>query len=335
MIWLTWRQFRAQGYFAAAVLVAAATVLTFAGVAIAHLWAGSGAASCPATGDCPALESFIDETTRGWLPVAYIFGTALTYLAPPLIGVFWGAPLVARELETGTQRLVWTQSATRARWLATKLSLLGLAAMAFAGLLSLAATLSGGHLDTAAANRLEPMLFGARGVVPVAYAAFAFVLGVLAGMVIRRTVPAMATTLGVYAVAVLAMALGLRGHLLPAKHLTKALDVLNINGFGIHNDTVLSVRGDPGLPGAWVLQNTTVDTSGAVFTGPANPQFCGRRTDPQDCLNWVGTLGLRQQITYQPASRFWAMQWTEAGLFLVLTALLVAAGFWWLRRRSA
>jgi len=40
----------------------------------------------------------------------------LVVAVPGLIGIFWGAPLVARELETGTYRLAWTQSVTRKRW---------------------------------------------------------------------------------------------------------------------------------------------------------------------------------------------------------------------------
>ena len=127
---------------------------------------------------------------------------------PALIGVFWGAPLVARELETGTYRLAWNQSVTRTRWLAVKLGLIGLAAMAAAGLLSLMVTWWSSPIDQALAargpqraqrrNRFAPLLFGARGIVPIGYAAFAFALGVTVGVLIRRTLPAMATTLAVF-----------------------------------------------------------------------------------------------------------------------------------------
>ena len=44
-------------------------------------------------------------------------------IAPAIVGIFWGAPLIARELETGTHRLVWNQTVTRTGWLATKLAL--------------------------------------------------------------------------------------------------------------------------------------------------------------------------------------------------------------------
>ena len=46
----------------------------------------------------------------------------LTIAAPLVLGLFWGAPLIAREIETGTHTLVWTQGVSRRRWLAGKLS---------------------------------------------------------------------------------------------------------------------------------------------------------------------------------------------------------------------
>jgi hypothetical protein len=280
------------------------------------------------------MHAFTTATSNGWVPVAYLLGTALTYLVPVVIGMFWGAPLIARELETGTHRLVWNQTVTRTRWLATKLLLLALVAMAFAGLLSLVATLTSARLDSTELNRLEPLLFGARGIVPVAYAAFAFVLGVVAGMVLRRTVPAMAVTMAVYAVCVLAMVFGLRAHLLPAAHLTQAFDSSQMQNFFIDDDNHVLVTQKLGVPGAWVLKREMVTPAGEKFTGPADPRYCGPRIDPQKCVNWVGTLGLRQESSYQPASRFWPLQWAESGLFLALSGLLAAFGFWWLRRRS-
>jgi hypothetical protein len=111
---------------------------------------------------------------------------------PALIGLFWGAPLIARELEAGTHRLVWNQSVTRTRWLAVKLGLVGLAAVTAAGLGSLAVDWWSDPIDKTAFDqfpRMEPLLFGTRGIVPVAYAAFAFALGVTIGMLVRRRSP--------------------------------------------------------------------------------------------------------------------------------------------------
>jgi hypothetical protein len=340
MIWMTWRQFRTQAIVGAAILIAAVIALVVNGRLIAQQWADSGAGSCPATGDCAALKTFNNATGTGTIVTLYVLGTALLYLVPPMVGVFWGAPLVARELETGTHRLAWNQSVTRGRWLAVKLAVLCGASMAFAGILSLFVWWSSYRVDDNLLNKLTPNLFGARGVVPIGYAAFAFVLGVAAGILIRRTVPAMAVTLGGYIAVIGAMTLWGRAHLLPAKHLIQALDLSvdshNIESFGTSQDGhEMRIVVDPGIKGAWVLHTETIDRAGHVFTGPADMTQCGRDSGPQQCFAWVNTLGLRESVTYQPAGRFWALQWAETGVFLVLAALLVALGFWWLRRRSA
>ena len=50
-------------------------------------------------------------------------------------------------------------------------------------------------------------------------------------------------------------------------------------------------------------------------------------------MNWVGTLGLRQDMTYQPASHFWPLQFAETGIFVAVAVLLAGFCFWWTRRR--
>ena len=337
MIWLTWRQFRIQAITGAVILLAALAVLLVNAQTIAHLWTDSGAASCGGRTGCPGLTSFLGTVRTGTPQILYIGGTALLYLVPPLVGVFWGAPLVARELESGTHRLAWSQSVTRDRWLAVKLAMLGGAAVAFAGLLSLVVTWSSRRVDAAGTiTRLSPVLFGARGVVPIGYAAFALALGVAAGVLIRRTIPAMVVTLAGYTTAVLSMNLRFRGRLIPPVPLTQRLASGNkVTNFRLTPNGRVDLVQDPGLPGAWILQNQTVTASGQVFHGPASPQDCGEQASAQSCLEWVHTLNLRQAILYQPAGRFWALQWAETGVFLALAVLLVAFSFWWLRRRSA
>lgn len=104
---------------------------------------------------------------------------------PGILGIFWGAPLLAREVETGTFRLAWTQSVTRTRWLAIKLAVIALTSMALAGLLALMLTWWASPIDTVNMNRFAPGVFDQRGIVAIGYAAFAFALGVTAGVLIE------------------------------------------------------------------------------------------------------------------------------------------------------
>ena len=86
--------------------------------------------------------------------------------------------------------------------MAVKLAAVGLAAMLTAGLLSLLITWWAGPIDRAGGfpasvgplTRFSPVLFGARDIVPVGYAAFAFVLGVTAGVLVRGLTLRLPTT---------------------------------------------------------------------------------------------------------------------------------------------
>jgi hypothetical protein len=331
MIWFTWRLFRIQTWITIGALTVLAVLLAVTGRSIADAYAAANVAACH--GDCSAaINSFLQQARNGTSGTVFNLATAMMYVVPALIGIFWGAPLIARELETGTHRLAWNQSVTRTRWLATKLAIVGAAAAVTAGLLSWAVTSWAHHIDHATGNRITPQLFSARGIVPIGYALFAFALGVTLGMLIRRTVPAMAATLGIYIAAVISMPLWIRAHLLPASRATTPLDMSSLNEFNMRDNGHMTVLGRGGVAG-WMLSNRTITPTGHIFTGPANPQYCSRDVSPKACLDWVGTLGLRQDITYQPANHFWPLQWTETGIFLAVAVLLAGFCFWWTRRR--
>ncbi len=332
MTWFTWRQFRTQTWITIGGLAVIAAVLAISGHNVADLWISSGAAACHS--NCgAAISTFLDQVTRsGFDDKVHNFSTGLVYVVPAVIGIFWGAPLIARELETGTHRLAFNQSITRTRWLATKLIVVGTAAAATAGLLSWAATAWAHHIDHATGIMLKPQYFGARGIVPIGYALFAFALGVTAGMLIRRTVPAMATTLAIYIAAVISMPLWIRAHLAPVAHAITPLDVSRIDSLTKGPGGTLEVVSGVHPSGAWELSNKTITATGHLFTGPASPQYCGN-PNPEPCLNWIGSLGLRQDITYQPVSHFWPLQFAETGIFIAAAVLLAGFCFWWARRR--
>lgn len=201
MIWLTWRQFRGTAAITAAALALLAAILLVTGPGLADEYS-TGIAACGS--DCgDFVKAFFTDHQGEFLAV-----TAVALVLPALIGLFLGAPLITRELESGTHRLVWTQSVTRTRWLAVKLGLVGAAAVAAAGLGSLGVDWWSGPIDKSAGDdfaRMEPLLFAARGIVPIGYAAFAFAVGATVGLLIRRTLPAMAATLAVFLVVQIAM----------------------------------------------------------------------------------------------------------------------------------
>jgi hypothetical protein len=346
MMWLTWRQFRAQAIAGAAALAVLAIVLAVTGLHLAHLFDSSGVATCQVHGDCgPLVSAFTQQVQASGYKVLFNLTIALLLVTPALIGIFWGAPLVTREIEAGTFRLAWNQSVTRVRWMAVKLGLIGLASIATAGLLTLmvswwaspidrAGALPAGRNGTTGLNRFVPVLFDARGIVPIGYAAFAFALGITAGVLVRRTVPAMAITLAVFAAVQIVMPLWIRPHLIAPVHASSAFNPANLTEISSTNNGRMTVAAAVNLPGAWVLANQTLTPAGHVFTGPAPAACMGNTTSMNACQDALGRLGLRQYVTYQPAGRYWAFQGYETGIFVVLALGLAAGCVWRVRRRA-
>jgi hypothetical protein len=373
MIWLTWRQFRPQAIAAASALAVAAIVLAVTRQGLAAGYNAAGLSACHA--HCASDASlFLDRV--GNLDHVLFFGTVFLLVAvPALIGLFWGAPLIAREVEAGTHRIAWNQSVTRTRWTLVKLGLVGLAAVATAGLLSLlvtwwaspidAASLAGGAAQAVASAggngahitfngfaeaRLDPVIFDARGVAPLGDAALAFALGVTAGVLLRRTLSAMAVTLVAFVAIQVVMPNFVRPYLLPPAHVTTPMSVqheqISTNaGNGLSTIQLASFS----KPGAWVLSDTVITRSGApatdVVVTPAGPvltplpKAClptpGIGINGAGCRDALQALDLRQSVTYQPASRFWPLQWIETGIYLLLAAGLGGVCVWQVRRRRA
>ena len=343
MIWLTWRQFRPQAVTSLAALAAFAVLLGATGPHLASLYATSGIASCHGSGCNHAASSFLGLLS-GFYTLVFMLGIAGVILAPAVIGVFWGAPLIAREFETGTFRLAWTQSITRARWLASKLVLPGLAAIAITEGLSLIYGWWAAPIGQAA--RVAPtafplgmspfslLAFDAHGVVPIGYAAFGFALGVTAGVLIRRALPAMALTLAIFAAVQVAMPLAIRPSLFPPAHMTQSL-AANFSGqqsegpggrFGLTLDYIDSE------PGAWIFSSGAVDAAGQpVSVMPAACVNAASSTgDPTQCL---ASHGIGIGVSYLPTSRYWPIQWTETGIYLALALVLAGFSCWRLGRR--
>ena len=130
MIRLGMLQFRIQAITAAVTLAAFAILLAATGPHLASMYAADGLDSCHGSSCLSMATYFTGSLTAGPYGVLFLLSTGIILLAPAVIGLFWGAPLIARELETGTADLAWNQSVTRTRWLAVKLAIGGLTAMA-------------------------------------------------------------------------------------------------------------------------------------------------------------------------------------------------------------
>jgi hypothetical protein len=360
VIRFAWLQSRTQTAVAGCALAIVAVVLAITGPHLVHLYDIS-VAGCATHADCPAVTALFlrtDSSLRTWLDV-------LAVVIPGIIGIFWGAPLVARELESGTFRLAWTQSVTRTRWLAVKLGVIGLASMAVAGLLSLMVTWWASPLDQAALNPFGT--FDQRDIVPIGYAAFAFALGVTAGLLIRRPLPAMAATLVAFVAARLAVTFWIRPDLIVPEHQESAITAASIVGYG--STSLLGSNGlqlaNPNIPRAWIYSTQLVDQAGHPITDQyvqsACPGIGGGGGPTGGAANRGGLLGgggshsqvsgaaqqrfhdcavkvaakFHEVVTYQPASRYWPFQWSELAIFLGGALILAGASIWWVRRRRS
>ncbi len=261
MIRLAWRQHRLQAGSGALLLALLATLLLWTGHQMTAYLNSSGLARCLAShSDCGSISQLFESRYGGLLG-----NSAYLNFLPMLVGIFWGAPLVARELEQGTHRLAWTQSVTRRRWLLTKLAFLLVAAAAAATIFSMLFTwwfhpfarvgFGGGYA------RMDVNVFDFQGVVPIGYTVYALALGTAAGVLLRRTLPAMAVTLAGY-LPLRLWVQTLRAHFAPPLQ-------ISYRAFGTSPRTG---RGD------WVLHSQVVNQLGrsisdqAVFAScPATP----------------------------------------------------------------
>jgi hypothetical protein len=343
-----WLQSRTQTFVVAVVVAALAVAAAITGVQMAHLYS-SLLAHC--TSGCDfAVNDFTsrDQFFEHLLDV-------VAQITPALIGIFWGAPLLAREYETGTYRLAWTQSVSRSRWLLTRLALGALVTIAVASVLTLTVTWWFRAVDHVEANQYG--VFDRRSVVPVAYALFAFALGALAGAVLRRTVPAMAVTLAVFVFVRVGIALWVRPNLFSPRHEFVPLTFAGQFGFESHNGAEAAITAKAGGPmNAWTLSEHMVTSNGhvatfaervafvqqhcAILSAPPKPSGPGIAPAPPGIEAAARTCTALAQhtfhivVTYQPASRYWAFQWIEGGIFALLALLAASACYWWVVRRN-
>ena len=333
MAWVTWRQHRFALTGVAVFLGGLAVYMWIVGLRLHHAYVAATVCHPARSIACGDLISSFNGMNN------VLANGFVLQPVPALIGAFVGAPVLARELETGTFRYAWTQGFGRWRWTLAKLVLLAVVVAAAAGALSV--LLSWYYQPyLAAGNQTRPLsevspfseaspfaagLFDLRGVAFAAWTLAAFAIGGLAGMLIRRVVPAIVATLTAYAGLALAAGMFLRQHYLTP------LVTSNLN-----------------VPAsAWITNQWWTKGGKFAFAGrpPLNllQQFCpspavGARPTSKPSSGTLAQCLSQHSYTrwtsYQPASRFWPFQFIEVGWLLALSLLLIAATVWLVRRRA-
>jgi hypothetical protein len=340
MSWLIWRLYRAQAVIVALLVAAFAALLLVTGAQMAAQW-HSTLVTCAQSHTCGNLSDtlFLGSHAVGFLVI-------MTLGVPAILGMLCGAPLVAHEFETGTSQFAWTQSITRRRWLAVKAGWLLLAAAAVGAVVSGLVTWWSGPNNALLANAFSPGRFDIMGIVPVGYALFAMALGITAGALARRTLPAVAITLAGFIAIRFVIFSWVRPRFISAVTTHFPLN-RGVTVAGSYWQLAAGYVGADGQPIS-IPQSTNgpvLGTAGGGIPVSSLPAPCqalaGGGNAPLSpaardaMLSCAQAHHIRAFLTYQPAGRYWAFQGIETGIFVLLAAALIAVTFAVLTRRDA
>ncbi|MFG3323786.1 ABC transporter permease subunit [Streptomyces sp. NPDC048171] len=325
MLWVTWRQHRAA-LLTATFLLAAVTVPTLiSGFAMHDQYRADGISACVAD---PEARAGCAQLVEQFAAQYGEWGNRMVWVAflPALIGVFLGAPLLAREFENGTWRFAFTQGVSRTRWLVTQLAVVGTGAAVLALACSLLFTWWRQPLDTMS----SPMRTAAFTVSPAlaALTLFALALGVFAGVLLRRTVLAMGLTLAVYLTVRITLEETLRPHYLSPLVRTDAPNAQE--------------AADALPPTDWIVDEGLLTGAGHKLSDGKKREILKQVYDGDTVREGGAALerylaehGLRHYTEYQPADRYPIMLMIEIGLYLGLALALFAAAAHLVRRRTS
>jgi hypothetical protein len=309
MIWVVWRQHRLECLIVGIMLVMLAVFFLVNGISLVQTSQQIGLTACLAQANHNICSGFEQTFLKQYWYLATF--TNSINLLPLLFGLLVGAPLVARELEQGIHRLIWTQSITRLHWLNVKLALiLGVSILAFGLLLVMLTTwyrpiaqFNGSFGSTA---------FDITGPVFLASVLLALSLGVFAGALTRHTVMAMLVAL------VLLMAIRLPVEFLLRPNYQPAITIT----WPLYQKEPANLSDQD-----WTIATGWVDAQG----NKVSRVHCSGLQPIEQCLEADGFHS--NYLSYQPADRFWLFQSIETGIYLALTILAVGATVWLVQRR--
>jgi hypothetical protein len=323
--WVVWRRYRATLAAITGVLSVLTVYLVITGERLRSAYASVSACTPVHSASCGlAYQNFRDGYGQPGL-----LGVFLLFL-PGIVGAFAGAPVLARELETGTFRYAWTQGVGRSRWAIAATVPSALATAIIMGAFGALVSWYNQPLFTSGITpRLHATVFPVTGVAAAGWTLAGFALGALAGLLWRRVIPALATAFAVwFGLAFLAANVLRQRYFTPLTTTRLQLPARDISlgqwwtrsGVRVSTTEINRV-----LRGIGVQQS---DGSGKVTVNPGN----GSGVDP---VQYLLRHGYNQVTSYQPDSRYWPSQWIEFGWLTTLTVLLVACTLLILRRRPA
>jgi hypothetical protein len=315
MIWATLRMHRAVFLVSIAVVVAFAVWLAINGSMQQHAWALIVSHHCARlTSETEAARCSIYDADYSAATRFSHYEVGACIVLPALFGLVVGTPLVATELQESTNRLAWSQSITRTRWLGAKC---GVGALVVA--VPTAALVPLFWWWREAAQRGSPILpenFDMAGIVIIAYAFFAFALGVTLGALVGRVGWAFAASVPIFVLVRLGVHDFIRPRLIPSV------------------TQVVPANTQPS-PTAWLQQMGYV-SDGRLSPAPGQSWssasyrvfqcqgYSGGSARPAHSVNYCEKLfHLHFVVQFQPESHFWPLQTAESAVFLGISAVLL------------
>ena len=353
MNWLVWKQHRKLFVILAGVLMLYAALAIPMGLHAWHMYQHALAA-CGKTNSCSQLSNNL--VWSGWTSSVNPnsgHGAPLLLFLPFLLGMFVGAPLIAREYNEKTNLLVWTRSISRRKWLTTKLVWILIATALFAGTLTALATWWSRAGDALYLNRFTVLMFDTQGIAPIGFAVFAISIGIALGAWLKRTMVAIGLTLAL----VLAAQIVIGNHVRPHYMAPLTKDIVT-SQLGPEFDTGQAPKG------AWIFSSKIENNAGQTLSWTNPPEQCvipqadlpGNSEEslasakaalraagqiisvnggPNVGANCLVSAGYHYVIKYQPASRYWDFQRIELGLYLALSVIPIGATYWLILKRDA
>ena len=295
------------------------------GTSMRHTFTTSGLSAClDRVGDASMVSVLNEEGCRE-LGDAFasryfslrLLGLVLFTLVPLLVGMFWGAPLIAKEIEQGTDALVWTQGVSRRRWAFTEFAMVASMTILAIGTYAVLVVWWYAPLNAATGERFQWLIFDQQGSVPVGYALFASRARRARRRDHRPDPPRHGGDGRRFLVVRFAVAVWLRPHYQAA--LERRYPVMgSMEPNRLLGDWLIG-GGGPGV--------------GAVYDALGHKLKGGQMMCPppvaQACIDQVGKGAYNFEI-YQPAHRFWMFQSIETAIFVALAILLlfIAGGGW-------